>query len=66
MDCGLTQVVNFPTWHRNINGIDKESTIDHIYLKDTTEIATLVNITPEIGDHELIILELNDRAVIPN
>ena len=38
MDCGLTQIINFPTWTRNINGIDKESILDHIYIKDTTNI----------------------------
>ena len=65
MDCGLTQIVNFPTWHRNINGIDKESTLDHIYIEDTTKIESLTNVTPEIGDHKLIILELSESAIIP-
>ena len=65
MDCGLTQIVNFPTWHRNINGIDKESTLDHIYTKETTKIESLTNVTPEIGDHKLIILELSELAIIP-
>ena len=65
MDCGLTQIVNFPTWHRNINGIDKESTLDHIYIEDTTKIESLTDVTPEIGDHKLIILELSESAIIP-
>ena len=66
MDCGLTQVVDFPTWHRKINGIDKESILDHIYVKDTTKIVAIENIDPEIGDHKIIIMELSDAAVTPS
>ena len=29
----LTQMVDFPTWSRTINGVIKESMIDHIYIK---------------------------------
>ena len=30
----LVQLVNFETWTRTINGISKESTLDHIYTDD--------------------------------
>ena len=63
--CGLTQIVNFPTWCRNINGIDKESILDHIYLRDTTRLNSLNNITPEIGDHKLIIIDISTMEVKP-
>ena len=33
---GLTQIVNFKTWSRVINGVKKESLLDHIYTNDTT------------------------------
>ena len=29
----LVQLVNFKTWTRTINGIKKESTLDHVYTK---------------------------------
>ena len=63
--CGLTQIVNFPTWCRNINGIDKESILDHIYLRDTTRLNSLDNITSEIGDHKLIIIDISTMEVKP-
>ena len=63
--CGLTQIVNFPTWCHNINGIDKESILDHIYLRDTTRLNSLNNITPEIGDHKLIIIDISTMEVKP-
>ena len=36
----LVQLINFKTWTRTINGIKKESTLDHVYTND----ATLVNV----------------------
>ena len=64
-ECGLTQIVNFPTWSRNINGVHKESILDHIYLSDITKMVAVTNIIPEIGDHKLIILETSDKLVEP-
>ena len=32
----FTQIVNFTTWSRIINGITKESLLDHVYTNDIT------------------------------
>ena len=50
----LIQVVTFDTWSRVINNVVKSSIIDHIYLKDPTEITNISSITPPFGDHILI------------
>ena len=65
MECNLTQIVNFTTWSHNINGISKESILHHFYLKDINQMKSLLNITPKIGDHKLIILEICDTPIEP-
>ena len=55
----LAQIVYFDTWSRVINGIKKESLIDHIYVND---ISTVINVkfeVPTFGDHVLVIAELD-------
>ena len=48
------QVVNFPTWSRTINNEHHESIIDHIYVKDPTQICNISECSPPFGDHKLI------------
>ena len=50
----LTQLVNFTTWSRIINGTLKTSTLDHVYTQDKTSINNLRGIVTEIGDHKCI------------
>ena len=52
--CNLTQIVNFPTWTRTINGIKKESILDHVYVNDITKLINVTGIETEIGDHKLV------------
>ena len=55
----LVQLVNFETWTRTINGIRKESTLDHIYTDDPSLVNQLTFKIPTFGDHYLIIAQLN-------
>ena len=57
-DNNLTQIVDFNTWSRTINGIRKESLIDHVYTDNITLIRSLTSKTPTFGDHLLLITEL--------
>ena len=59
----LTQVVNFPTWSRTINGIRKESLLDHVYVKDTTTIKNVHFKVPTFGDHVLLIVTLKIDSI---
>ena len=60
----LIQIVSFPTWSRVINNTLKSSIIDHIYLKDPTEISNLTCLTPPFGDHTLVHFEINIKKTI--
>ena len=50
----LKQIVDFNTWSRIINNQVKESILDHIYINDITLLSNLDSITPEVGDHKLV------------
>ena len=54
----MLQIINFSTWSRIVNGIKKESTLDHVYIKDITNIRNFYPVTPEIGDHKIIVVEI--------
>ena len=60
------QIVDFDTWSRVINGIKKESLIDHIYDNDISSVLNLKSEVPTFGDHLLLILELNLTMSIEN
>ena len=64
-ESNMLQIVDYRTWSRNINGILKESTLDHIYVNDVTIVQNLYPITPEIGDHKLIVVEINGFPQVP-
>ena len=54
----LIQMINFPTWDRVVNNEIRESTIDHIYVKNPLIINNLNHSKPLIGDHMLITCEI--------
>ena len=54
----LLQLVDFPTWSRYINNIQKTSILDHVYVNNLTLVNNCSSVTPNFGDHLLIILEL--------
>ena len=55
----LIQIVNFNTWSRNINGIRKESLLDHVYVNNSATVNNVNFINPTFGDHVLVMLEIN-------
>jgi hypothetical protein len=53
------QLVNFPTWSRVVNGVHRESAIDHIYTPNPCQIRGFHNVKPYFGDHSAIMFEYN-------
>ena len=52
------QLVDFPTWSRYIKNNHKDSILDHVYTNNLSLVNNCTSITPNFGDHLLIILEL--------
>ena len=61
----LLQLVNFNTWSRNINGVRKQSCLDHIYLNCIETIVSVNQICPTFVDNLLVHVELNLKDVTP-
>ena len=57
----LIQIVNFDTWSRNINNIQKSSLLDHIYLSNPTKVNNLKSQIPPFGDHVLITFNIHSK-----
>ena len=58
----LTQIVNFDTWSRVINGNRKSSLLDHIYVTNPATVVDIYHETPPFGDHLLVIAKLKFKA----
>ena len=58
----LIQIINEPTWQRVVNNTLRESTIDHLYVKNPLVIHNIEYLKPLIGDHKLITFEINAIA----
>ena len=58
----LIQMVNFNTWSRNVNGIRKESLLDHVYVNNSATVNNVKFTTPTFGDHVLIMVEINVKT----
>ena len=56
----LTQIVNFDTWSRIINGVKKSSVLDHIYTNNSAMVSNVNFETPTFGDHVLHLDQLHD------
>jgi hypothetical protein len=52
-DLILEQLITFPTWTRVVNGVTRESILDHVYSSDPTSIANISSACPVFGDHLL-------------
>ena len=62
---GLVQLVDFYTSSRLVNGIWRESILDHVYTQDVTMVR---NLTPKdmlIGDHKMVMFEINEASTTP-
>jgi hypothetical protein len=62
-DHGLTQLVEFPTWSRIVNGTERSSILDHVYVTNPTIINDIIRITPYFGDHKLQCFEFLDVEI---
>ena len=66
LDNNLSQIIEFCTWSRTINGIKKESLLDHVYVNNPAVVNSVTFETPLFGDHVLIIVSLNMRSIASN
>jgi hypothetical protein len=55
----LIQLVDFPTWSRTINNIYKQSTLDHVYITNSSNVLDCYSFPPPFGDHKPVITEIN-------
>ena len=58
----LMQLIDFATWSRVVNNVIKESTLDHLYVRDSTIVSNLKSCKPCFGDHLLITFEVCTKA----
>ena len=61
----LIQMVKFKTWSRVVNNVLKESTLDHVYVKDPTLILAINSVEPPFGDHKLIYFDIDHKNSEP-
>ncbi len=54
----LTQMVDFVTWTRTVNGVIKESTLDHLYSNQPLMLSNLHPVEPLFGDHRMVVATL--------
>ena len=52
-EANIIQVVNFNMWSRTINGVKKESLLNHVYTKNISLIPDMYPHTHLFGDHTL-------------
>jgi hypothetical protein len=52
------QLVDFPTWSRSVNGILRESILDHVYVSDPTSVLNLSSLKPHFGDHRMVYFDV--------
>ena len=57
----LQQIIDFCTWSRIVNGVEKESLLDHVYVTDLATIKAVHYLEPVFGDHVLVIIELHSK-----
>ena len=62
----LMQMISNPTWQRIINGNLKESILDHLYVKNPTNVKNLILDKTIIGDHTLLMFEFQYCPDPPN
>ena len=54
----FNQIVDFSTWSRTINNIQKESILDHVYTNDFLILEKCHFLTPNFGDHLIVVIDL--------
>ena len=59
----LVQLANFDTWSRIVNLTLRTSIIDHVYVKDPTNLSELEGKKLCFSDHDLIMLKLETKCL---
>ena len=54
------QLVDFPTWSRSVNGVLRESILDHVYVSDPTTVCNLSSLKPCFGDHQMVYFNIQN------
>ena len=60
----LFQIIDFTTWSRNINGILKQSLLDHVYVTNLTKVENVDFDVPTFGDPLLIKIKILMRTLV--
>ena len=55
----LEQLVDFPTWSRNVNNVLKQSVLDHVYTNNFQITSNCTSVNPPFGDHVMVTFDLN-------
>ena len=54
----LLQLVEEPTWRRVVNGVVRESVLDHVYVNGISTASNLKYTWPVFGDHAAVIFDV--------
>ena len=57
-DFNVLQLIDFVTWTRLINNVNKSSILDHLYVTDATVVKNINSCKPYFGDHLLIFFDV--------
>ena len=49
LEHNLSQVINFCTWSRTINGVEKESLLGHVYVNKLASVKNVYFVEPTFG-----------------
>jgi hypothetical protein len=60
-----SQLVTFNTWSRIVNGVLRESVIDHVYVNNPIDIENLHKVDPICGDHSMIVFTIKSNKQKP-
>ena len=62
LENNLVQMVTETTWSRTINGVRKDSLLDHVYVNNAAIVLSVNLIDPVFGDHSLIVVKLTFKS----
>ena len=64
-DVDMIQLVKFPTWSRIVNGVLRESLLDHVYSNNPLDVINLHKIDPICGDHCMVVFSVKLSKLPP-
>jgi hypothetical protein len=57
----MAQIVTTLTWSRTVNGVQRESLTNHIYVANPTVTSELCSVKPLFGEHLLLICSVDSN-----